>query len=105
MAKENVPPVRKISMPREGISGESFNINKIYTELPKHEKSVESEELIKESIQENAFLKENLRDEKTLQAVVDAMYLRDYPAGRFVIKEGEPGLKILKKRWIMKTKH
>lgn len=79
-------------MPREGISGESFNLNKIYTKLPKHEKSVESEELIKESIQENTFLKENLKEEKTLQAVVDAMYLKDYPAGMTVIKEGEPGL-------------
>ena len=79
--------------PREGISGESFNVNKLAAKLPKHDKSIESEDLIMQSMLKNPFLKESLKEEKVLKAVVDAMYLKNLPDGSCVIKEGEPGLK------------
>lgn len=79
------------SGPREGISGEIFNLNKLAAELTKCDKSVESEDLIKKSMLKNPFLKESLKKEKVLKATVDVMYLKNYPAGSCVIREGEPG--------------
>lgn len=76
---------------REGISGESSGKYRKSIQLPKYEKDEASEELIKSAIKGNEFLKEGLDSKEKIQAVVNAMYLKNMPADSYVIKEGEPG--------------
>ncbi|XP_069704532.1 cGMP-dependent protein kinase, isozyme 1-like isoform X2 [Periplaneta americana] len=74
-------------VPKLGISAESHTASDIRT--PVFDKNQESQELIKNAIMGNDFLK-NL-DQGQVQALVEAMYMKEYAANQHVITEGETG--------------
>lgn len=94
---------------KEGVSGHSSGNNKMQKasdiNFPKYEKDEESEMFIKEAIRGNEFLKDGLFSCKdVIQAVIDAMYVKNVPAGTHVIREGEIG-KYFKHKISGKPKH
>lgn len=74
-------------VPKLGVSGESHRATDF--ETPTFEKNKASQELIRRAILENDFLK-NL-DQGQIQAVVEAMYAKEYKTNQNVITEGETG--------------
>uniref|UniRef100_A0A1B0GHS1 cGMP-dependent protein kinase n=2 Tax=Lutzomyia longipalpis TaxID=7200 RepID=A0A1B0GHS1_LUTLO len=77
---------------KQGVSGESSDGAAQQSrdiKIPKYEKDFRSKQLIKDAIMDNDFMK-NL-DCLQIRELVDSMYSREYPAGEYVIREGEAG--------------
>ncbi|XP_069677221.1 cGMP-dependent protein kinase, isozyme 1-like isoform X2 [Periplaneta americana] len=74
-------------VPRFGVSSETSSASGIKT--PVFEKDKESQELIRNAIMSNHFLKNLDRDR--VQAIVEAMYMKGYEALQNVITEGAKG--------------
>jgi cGMP-dependent protein kinase len=76
---------------KQGVSAESSESTGQASDitLTKHDKDFRSKQLIKDAIMDNNFL-QNL-DTSQVREIVDCMYLKEYPAGSYVIREGEAG--------------
>ncbi|XP_044258969.1 cGMP-dependent protein kinase, isozyme 1 [Tribolium madens] len=76
---------------KQGVSAESSESTGQASDItiPKHDKDFRSKQLIKDAIMDNNFL-QNL-DTSQVREIVDCMYLKEYPQGSYVIKEGEAG--------------
>lgn len=86
-------PIKTHVRRKEGVISDSIDqksTKEFNLDLKVYEKSVETEELIKNAITANDFLN-NMMDAERLQAVVNAMIPQTLKANSYVIKEGEIG--------------
>lgn len=76
---------------KQGVSAESSDVCAQPGDIPivKYDKDFRSKQLIKEAIMDNDFLKH--LDSSQIREIVDCMYLKEYQAGSYVIREGEAG--------------
>lgn len=76
---------------KQGVSGESCFQNKTAEKIhiQRFDKDFRSKQLIKDAIMDNDFLK-NL-DTSQVREIVDSMYPQEFPAGSWVIREGDVG--------------
>ncbi|KAF5297410.1 hypothetical protein FQR65_LT01341 [Abscondita terminalis] len=76
---------------KQGVSAESSDASGLPGTIlvQKHEKDFRSKQLIKDAIMDNNFLKH--LDSLQVREIVDSMYVREYEAGSYVIREGEAG--------------
>ncbi|XP_050441738.1 cGMP-dependent protein kinase, isozyme 1-like [Adelges cooleyi] len=74
---------------KKGVSGECSSLVEVPLTLPKQTKSIKSKHLIKTALCKNPFLK-NLNTAQ-MSEIVDVMYPKDFDAGSYIIKKGEPG--------------
>lgn len=80
---------------KQGVSAESGR-TKVKSakeiQITRFEKDAASRELIRRGLQENEFLNFGLDSEAIVEAVVDAMFLKNIPSGCRIINEGEAGM-------------
>ncbi|KAB0798486.1 hypothetical protein PPYR_09479 [Photinus pyralis] len=80
---------------RSGLAGHSKNVDEDFSnvQITKYSKSEADEQLIKDALKKNEFLK-NLLEGGRLEAVVDAMYDRTVKENEIIIKEGSVGTQL-----------
>ncbi|XP_050520049.1 cGMP-dependent protein kinase, isozyme 1-like isoform X2 [Daktulosphaira vitifoliae] len=89
VVNQNVLKIQSRVDKKKGVSGECSSLVEIPLPLPKQTKSINSKHLIKEALCKNPFLK-NLNTAQ-MSEIVDVMYPKDFDAGSYIIKKGEPG--------------
>ncbi|GJQ76836.1 hypothetical protein Trydic_g15043 [Trypoxylus dichotomus] len=76
---------------KQGVSAESSDLSGQFNDIRivKHEKDFRSKQLIKDAILDNDFLKH--LNSSQVRELVDSMYPKEFPAGTYVIREGDAG--------------
>ncbi|KRT79901.1 cNMP binding protein [Oryctes borbonicus] len=80
-----------VLLKKQGVSAESSDISGQFNDIRiiKYEKDFRSKQLIKDAILDNDFLKH--LNSSQVRELVDSMYSKEFPAGTYVIREGEAG--------------
>eukprot|EP00102_Acyrthosiphon_pisum_P016182 XP_008187054.1 PREDICTED: cGMP-dependent protein kinase, isozyme 1 [Acyrthosiphon pisum] len=74
---------------KKGVSGECSTATETPIPFPKQSKPIKTKHLIKQALCKNQFLK-NLNTNQ-ISEIVDVMYTKDFEAGSYVIRKGDPG--------------
>ncbi|XP_060851768.1 cGMP-dependent protein kinase, isozyme 1-like [Rhopalosiphum padi] len=74
---------------KKGVSGECSTSSETPIPFPKQSKPIKTKHLIKQALCKNQFLK-NLNTNQ-ISEIVDVMYPKDFEAGAYVIRKGDPG--------------